>query len=93
MLREQIIATNDVDRQNQRITDRTLLEMANSISSSASVARIGINHDATMMPMGKVLCGKVVNTKDGDLELRAVLDDFSEDHSLFVGRDNEKLYV
>ena len=93
MLKEQIMATNDVDRQNQRITDQALLEMANRISSSASVARIGVNHDTTMMPMGKVLCGKVVNTKDGGLELRAVLDDFSEDYSLFVGPDNEKLYL
>lgn len=92
MLRDQIIATNDVDRQNQRITDKALHKMADRISSSASVARIGVNHDTTMMPMGKILRGKVVNAEDGRMELRALLDDFSEDYSQFFGPDNEKLY-
>lgn len=92
MLREQIIATNEVDRQNQQITDETLYKMADRLSLSASVTRVGVNHDATMMPMGKLLCGKVVNNEDGSLELRAVLDDFSEDYISFIGPDNEKLY-
>ena len=92
MLRNQVIATNDIDRQNQQITDRALYKMADQISMSASVTRLGVNHDATMMPMGKVLCGKVITAEDGSLELRAVLDDFSEDYTSFIGPDNERLY-
>ena len=92
MLREQIIATNDVDLQNQRITDEALYEMADGISLSTSATKIGVDHDATMLPMGKVLHGKVVESEKGSLELRAVLDDFSEEYIQFFGPDNEKLY-
>ncbi len=67
MIRNQIIASNNVDKQNEIIADEFLHELAESINTNDSVMRMGLNHDSTIMPVGKVIASSVVDLPDNSL--------------------------
>lgn len=92
MLRKQIVATNNVDRQNEIIADEVLFEFAESINSNDSVMRMGLNHDISIMPVGKVIKGSVVNLSDNSLGVEAQIDDFIYDFHKVEGPDKQILY-
>ena len=92
MIRKQIVSSNEIDRQNQRISLCALQEMASHFSQSEAVARMGIAHDITLLPVGKVLQGELVDLGHGIIGLEVQIDDFMEEFQQIHGPDNECLY-
>lgn len=92
MLRKQIVATNTVDRQNEMLADEVLYQFAKSINLDESVMRMGLNHDISIMPVGKVIKGKVVNLQNHSLGVEAQIDDFISDFQEIKGPDNQIFY-
>ena len=92
MIRNQIIATNNVDRQNERIADEVLFELAEEINTNNFVMRMGLNHDISIMPVGKVIKGTVVKLQDNSLGVEAQIDDFICDFHEIEGPDKQILY-
>lgn len=92
MIRKQIVSSNEIDRQNQRISLCALQEMASHLSQSEAVARMGIAHDITLLPVGKVLQGELVDLGHGIIGLEVQIDDFMEEFQQIHGPDNESLY-
>lgn len=81
-----------LDRQNQRISLCALQKMASHFSQSEAVARMGIAHDITLLPVGKVLHGELVDLGHGIIGLEVQIDDFMEEFQQIHGPDNESLY-
>ena len=48
-----------MDRQNEIIVDEVLCELAESINTSDFVMKMGLNHDISIMPVGKVYNGLI----------------------------------
>ena len=92
MIKEQIVSSNEVDKQNQRISLCALQEMADHFSQSESVARMGIAHDTTLLPVGKVIQGKLVPLDRGVTGLQVQIDDFMDEFQQITGPNNECLY-
>ncbi len=92
MLRKQIITTNNVDRQNERIADESLHELVESINAKDSVLGMGLNHDISIMPVGKVINGSVVDLSDDLLGVEVQIDDFICDFHKIEGPDEQILY-
>ncbi|MGN0159986.1 MAG: hypothetical protein ACI4AQ_01205 [Lachnospiraceae bacterium] len=92
MLRKQVVATNNVDRQNEIIADEVLCELAESINTSDFVMKMGLNHDISIMPVGKVIKGSVVDLPDNSLGVEAQIDDFICDFHKIEGPDKQILY-
>lgn len=93
MVRKQIIASNDVDRQNEQMADKVLFEIAESINKNEYVMRMGLNHDISIMPVGKVIKGTVINMQDDILGLEAQIDDFMYEFYKIIGPDKQVLYT
>lgn len=91
MIRKQIVATSDVDKQNQRISLEALTEYAYSINSSPAVLRMGINHDVTVLPIGKIIAGTLKTLESGETALEVEIDDFIDDFSPCTGPNGEEL--
>lgn len=92
MFRKQIIATNNVDRQNEVIADEVLYRFVESINTNDFVMRMGLNHDTSIMPVGKVIKGTVVDLQDNSLGVEAQIDDFIYDFHKIEGPDKQILY-
>jgi len=92
MIRKQIVSSNEVDKQNQRISLFALQEMADHLSQSESVTRMGVAHDATLLPVGKVIRGELVALDHGTTGLQVHIDDFMDEFQQITGPDNEWLY-
>lgn len=91
MIRKQIAATSDIDRQNQRISLEALAEYAHSINSSHAVPRMSINHDVTVLPIGKIISGALITLESGEKALEVEIDDFINDFSPCTGPNGEDL--
>lgn len=92
MIRKQIVSSNELDRQNQRIALSALKEMADQFSQSKFATRMGIAHDNTLLPVGKVIRGELVELEHGVIALEAQIDDFIDEFQQITGPDNECLY-
>lgn len=92
MIRKQIVSSNEVDKQNQRISLCALQEMADHFSQSESVTRMGVAHDATLLPVGKVIQGELVPLECGVTGLQVQIDDFMDEFQRIPGPNNECLY-
>lgn len=92
MIRTQIIATSGVDSQNQQLSLKVLTEYAESFSSKSAATRMGINHDCTMLPVGKVLSGSLRQLDNGETALEVLIDDFADSFSSCEGPNGEVLY-
>lgn len=93
MLRKQIIATTELDRQNQQIPLEELKALAVSITDNSSVIRMGIGHDATILPIGKVLRGNIIKLDNGKAALETQIDDFISEFQTCKGPSGEELYL
>lgn len=78
MIRKQIIATSGVDRQNQQLSIEVLAENAKAFSAETAVTRMSINHDCTLLPIGKILSGSLKQLDSGDVALEVLIDDFAD---------------
>lgn len=91
MLRKNIISGTGVDRQNQQILLPALMEYVDQLNNSDTVPRMGLNHDRTLLPIGKVISGELFS-RDGEVLLEATIDDFIDEFEYCVGPNGEPLY-
>lgn len=92
MLRKNIVSGTGVDRQNQQILLPALISYADQLNNADFVPRMGLNHDRTLLPVGKVISGELV-PRDGDVLLEATIDDFIDEFESCVGPNGENLYI
>lgn len=81
-----------MDRQNEIIADEFLCELTESINTNDSVMRMGLNHDISIMPVGKVITSSVVDLPDNSIGVEAQIDDFICDFNKIEGPDKQILY-
>lgn len=92
MIRRQIIATSGMDKQNQQLSIDVLAEAAKTFSAETAVTRMSINHDCTLLPVGKVLSGSLKQLDSGDIALEVLIDDFVDSFVPCEGPNGELLY-
>ncbi len=92
MIRNQIISSTSVDAHGQSIPLEELRSLAENFASATSATRMGVAHDPTILPVGKILNGELVDMNDGVIGLQAQIDDFSCDFRPYAGPDDEILY-
>lgn len=92
MIRKQIIATTGVDSQNQELPLEALAEYAETFSSNSAAVKMGINHDRTMLPVGKILSGSLKQLNNGEIALEVLIDDFADQFVPCEGPNGETLY-
>ena len=64
-------------------------QLEESINSDDSVMRIGLNHDISIMLVGKVIKGNAVNLQERLLGIEAQIDDFIPDFHRIERTDNK----
>lgn len=92
MIRKQIIATTGADKQNQQLPLEVLAEYAESIALQSTATRMSINHDSTILPLGKVLSGVLKQLNNGETALEVLIDDFADEFVPQKGPNGEILY-
>ena len=89
MLRKNIVSGTGVDRQNQQILLPALISYADQLNNADTVPRMGLNHDRTLLPVGKVISGELI-PRDGEVLFEATIDDFIDE--LYVSAIQNPLY-
>lgn len=92
MLRKNIVSGTGIDRQNQQILLPALISYADQLNNSDAVPRMGLNHDRTLLPVGKVISGELI-PRDGEILLEATIDDFIDEFESCIGPNGENLYI
>lgn len=92
MIRKQIIATSGLDLQNQQLSVEVLAETAKALSDKTVVTRMSINHDLTLLPIGKILSGSLKQLDSGDIALEVLIDDFADSFVPCVGPNGDSLF-
>lgn len=80
MLLKGIGITTEIDRHNCRFTRGALEKAANDINNSGSVPSVGLNHDRTIMPFGKVISAEVLPMDDGEYKMEITQEVFEEEY-------------
>lgn len=93
MIRKQIIATSGVDRQNQSISIESLIEMTTYINENNTAIRLGVGHDPTILPIGKIVSAKMTEIANGEFAIEAQIDEFLHDFKKCVGPYKEVIYT
>jgi len=91
MIVKGVMATTHIDKHNCRLTKETLEEMANNICNSDYVPSMSIEHDLTIIPIGKVIKGEISPCEDGEFALQMDSELF-EDYSSIKGPEEETYY-
>ena len=76
MIRKQIIATSGKDRHNQQIPEEELFEIVQKINKNNSSIRLGVEHDPTLLPVGKIVKAKMVSINENEIAIEAEIDEF-----------------
>lgn len=66
MIVKGIGATTHLDRHNCRIAKEALEDAVKDINEGLYAVGVGMEHDPTVMPIGKVLSGRMVTFEDGE---------------------------
>lgn len=66
MIIKGIGATTQLDRHNCKIKKSVLEELAKNINDGEYAIGVGVEHNHTIMPIGKVLSGELVKLEDGE---------------------------
>ncbi|MBU3202747.1 hypothetical protein [Clostridium algidicarnis] len=82
MLLKGIGATTELDRHNCRFTREALENAANDVNDSGYVPSVGINHDSTIMPFGKVIRAEVLPMDNGEYKMEITQEIFEEEYFL-----------
>lgn len=80
MLLKGIGVTTELDRHNWRFTKEALENAANKINNRGSVPSVGINHDRTIMPFGKVIRAEVLPMDNGEYKMEIIQEIFEEQY-------------
>ncbi len=78
MIYKGIGSNTRIDRHNMRMSKEALESAADQINSSGSVPSVGVEHDITIMPIGKVISARLISADDGEYELEITQDIFEE---------------
>lgn len=92
MIFKGIGATTHVDKHNCRITKEALENAAKDINESTYAVGVGIEHDPTIMPIGKVINGKIIRLKDGEYALEIEQELFQE-YQIYRDESDVKWYI
>lgn len=87
MLLKGIGATTELDRHNCRFTRGALENAANDVNNSGSVPSVGINHDRTIMPFGKVISAEVLPMDNGEYKMEITQEIFEEEYIIELEED------
>lgn len=93
MIRKQIIATSGKDRHNQQIPEEELLEIAEEINAGNAAIRLGVEHDPTILPIGKIVNAKMLTINENEIAIEAEIDEFLNDFSKMIGPCGDAWYV
>ena len=91
MLRKRIIAATGIDRQNQNISASELANVAEYLTENPQSVRMSVNHDITVLPMGKVIGAKLIETPD-ETVLEALIDEFVYEFDKVMGPDGTVIF-
>ena len=93
MIRKQIIATSGKDRHNQQIPEEELLEIVQKINEANASIRLGVEHDPTLLPVGKIVSAKMVSISENEIAIEAEIDEFINDFNKIIGPCGDEWYV
>jgi len=91
MILKGIVATTHVDRHNCRFTKEALDNAAYDTCNSHYAPSMGVDHDMSVMPIGKVIKGEIIPYGDGEYAFQAHQEIF-DDFSLRQGPDDVRYY-
>lgn len=91
MILKGIAATTEVDRHNCKITKEALEKAIADINTGSFAPGVGIEHDHTVLPIGKVLKGEIISMPNGEFAAQIHQEIFDEFTS-FMGPDNSIFY-
>lgn len=77
MIIKGIGATTHLDRHNCKIDKEALEDLVKSVNGEYAI-RIGIEHDSLIMPIGKILSGKLIKLEDGEYAVELEQEMFEE---------------
>lgn len=92
MILKGIGATTHIDRHNCRITKEALENAAKDINEGTYAVGLGIEHDSTIMPIGKVINGKMVRLEDGEYALE-IEQELFEEYQIYRDESDVKWYI
>lgn len=92
MIIKGIGATTHIDRHNCRMSKEVLEKIAKDINENEYAIGVGIEHDSTVMPIGKVICGEIIDLADGEYALE-IEQELFEDYQVLTDESNMKWYI
>lgn len=78
MITKGIGATTHLDLHNCRLSREMLEELVNNINNEKYAIRMGIEHDSSIMPIGKILRGKIIELEEGESAVEIEQEIFEE---------------
>ena len=93
MIRKQIIVTSGKDRHNQQIPEEELFEIVQKINEGNTSIRLGVEHDPTVLPIGKIVNAKMVSISESEIAIEAEIDEFINDFNKMIGPCGDAWYV
>lgn len=92
MIVKGIGATTHIDKHNCMIAKEALEDAVKDINEGLYAIGVGIEHDSTIMPIGKVISGKMVKLKDGEYGIEIEQELFDK-YQVFSDDTGEKWYI
>lgn len=92
MITKGIAATTELDRHNCRISKEALENAMEEINDGAYVPGVGIEHDLSVLPIGKTIKGKMVPLDNGEYAAQIEQDIFFDEYRRMVKSDDEIYY-
>lgn len=93
MIRKQIIATTGKDRHNQLIPEEELLVITQKINEGNASIRLGVEHDPTLLPIGKIVKAKMISINENEIAIEAEIDEFINDFDQMMGPCGDTWYM
>ena len=93
MLIKNIITGNERDLHNEQIPVDELETIAYNLSKSERAVRLGLQHNPTIMPVGKVIGGKIVEYEKGHIGIEADIDIFIDEFDQISFDEKEVLFI
>ncbi len=92
MIVKGIGATTRIDKHNCMIAKEALEDAVKDINEGLYAIGVGIEHDSTIMPIGKVISGKMVKLDDGEYGIEIEQELFDK-YQVFSDDTGEKWYI
>lgn len=92
MIVKGIGATTHIDKHNCMIAKEALEDAVKDINEGLYAIGVGIEHDSTIMPIGKVISGKMVKLDDGEYGIEIEQELFDK-YQVFSDDTGEKWYI